>query len=270
MPIVTIDSDLGSRGAEVAQQAAAGLDYRLVRSAEVFTEAARRYGLPQEQLRRAFAPPPLLNLSRTRRAHARACYGAVLLESLLEDGVVYHGFDAHRWVVGVSHALRVRVTGELALRAAAHSETTGLRLPVALKAVKVSDAHRGSDDSPYDEGAAEPDLILDCGVLGVPVAAARIVAAARERCYSPMSYSQKQMRKIVLESRVRAELLTIDPHARVALNGMTATVKLIVERRPSEIHVERLRRCALAIDEVEDVDVQVVVDKLGGFIDANR
>ncbi len=270
MSIVAIDSDLGSRGAEVAQQAAGGLDYRLVRGAEIFTEAARRYKLPEEQIRRAFASPPLLDFSRSKRAHARACYGAVLLENLLEDGVVYHGFDAHRWVVGVSHAVRVRITAELELRAASHGEAAGLRLPAALKAVKASDAYRQNDDSPFNTGTAEPDLTLDSGDLGVSDAAARIVALARKRCFAPMSYSQKQMRKIELESRVQAELLAIDPQARVALKGMTATVKLIVERQPSEVHVKRLRRRALAIDEVEEVEVQVVVDKLGGFIGTNR
>ena len=109
MPVIIIADDDYSEGRVIAEQTAAGLGYRLV-NREVLGEISKAWNISEKYLLKVLDESALLSsVSSKRSRRHRAIVQREVLRLLLQDNVVCHGLCAHLYVLGVSHAIRVRL-----------------------------------------------------------------------------------------------------------------------------------------------------------------
>jgi cytidylate kinase len=116
MAIITISRGTFSGGQRLAQCVADKLGYRCIARIESY-EAAKRYGVSDEQLSKAISETPgLLERLGSERARYLACLRATLVREVKDDNVVYHGLAGHFLLKGVPSVLRVRVIANIEFR----------------------------------------------------------------------------------------------------------------------------------------------------------
>lgn len=219
MSVVIISAVPYLGGDEIAGQVAESLSYRMV-GGEVLETAARERGMSPEKLARAVHEPlAWRTISSRDRVVCLAAIEATLWDILVEGKCVCHGLAAHLYVERVSHVLRIRVDGPLEQRIAAAMKQEGLSEGKARKLVLGLDKQRKRwVKALYKVDESDPeffDMVVDLENEKPSAAAARIVDLAKQRRYRPMSYSRKLARDCALTAKVRAEIVTVEPGARI-------------------------------------------------------
>ena len=263
---VTIFSDLGASGTEIATEVGRALGFRLLPWEDLCQSAATLYEVEPKIVRQAFDLASLLGPSDAARQRGMAYFQAALLGQLMQGGVVYHGPSSG---AGVSHQVRIHVTGDATGRARRHAKQHGLDPRAARKAVKASDSHWRW----WSEKLARPvpfDHVVQVDHVEPDQAADQIVELARERRFQPTTYSTQQLQQMELAGSVRAALAALDPTLQVKLDGQTVTVRMVTPRKPSDRVVQQIQRTAEAVDGVEQVKLQLVRDVVGSFIGTGR
>src|SRR5712692_5242753 len=122
MSLVVISREMGSGGTQIGKAVAERLGYRFV-DREVILEAARRYEVREEKLARLEESKPTF---WERFDHDRERYlvflQAALYSFAAQDNTVIAGRAAPLLLQGIAHALRVRITAPLEVRAARVAE----------------------------------------------------------------------------------------------------------------------------------------------------
>ena len=109
MPVIAVSSDSFEQGEAVAREVAQRLGYQFL-GRELVAEVAKDKGLAEEEIFRALEEATrFLGMRARRRRELLTHLKAACLERLKEDNIVCHGLGAHLYVIGVSHAMRVRV-----------------------------------------------------------------------------------------------------------------------------------------------------------------
>ncbi len=113
MAIITFSRGCFSHGKEIAECVAAKLGYECI-SQEILLEASQFFRVPEEKLFASLHDAPGL-LERLTHVRQRFIDGfqAMLLEHVVNDNVVYHGFAGQMLLGDISHVLRVRVIANM-------------------------------------------------------------------------------------------------------------------------------------------------------------
>ena len=113
MAIITISRGCHSHGREIAECVAEKLGYECI-SQEVLLEASRFFDMSETRIFESLhdAPGLLERLTHVRQRFING-FRAALLDHVVRDNVVYHGFAGQMLLSGVSHVLRVRVLADM-------------------------------------------------------------------------------------------------------------------------------------------------------------
>lgn len=274
MPLIALSAMSHLPAGDLAAQLAQNLGFSLVDEA-FLEEVASRFGLEAAKLRTALGhsqawrrQSPLL------RARLLAYLQAALLERLEQGRVVSSGLAAHLFVRGVSHLLKVRLIADTGDRLALLAQEQGLGQVKAHKLLADRDqARRRWSQEVCGEDESAPglyDLVLNLSRVD-PDQAVRIIAdTASTRRFQPMTFSQDLLRDQALASRVRAELLRLDPEVRVSAGQGRIWVRTLAVKRQQDQRVRALTALARGVAGVSELEVQVLPDFIGQAADTMR
>jgi cytidylate kinase len=208
--IVTVSQTLGSAGEAIGRALAEDCRYSFA-DREIILKAAERLGQHVAQLERALESRPTLRerLTETRRDYL-AAVEAVIWEFAAQDNVVIVGRGSTFVLQRIRHALRVRATAPLHVRARRLEAERGL-VPDAEDVVARSDRDWAARIRQlYDVALDDPlqyDLVLNTARLDVPAAVATIRAALAADRFQPTPASLAEVRDRCLAARVHAALV---------------------------------------------------------------
>ena len=112
MSIIIIASDSYKTGREISEKVAEAAGYTCV-DRELLKSVSEKYNVLEAKLIRALEEPPsFMGLSSKLINLYLAYIQEATLSRILEDNVVCHGLAAHLYVLGVSHALKVRILSD--------------------------------------------------------------------------------------------------------------------------------------------------------------
>jgi cytidylate kinase len=208
--IVTISSALGSAGDVIGRALAEDLSYAFA-DREIILKAAERLGQGVAELERLLESRPTLRerLLETRRDYL-AAVEAVVWEFAARDNVVVVGRGSTFVLQRLRHALRVRVTAPLHVRARRLEAERGL-VPDAEEVIARSDRDWAARIRHlYDVALDDPlqyDLVLNTARLDPPASVATIRAALAAERFQATPATLVEAQDRCLSARVHAALL---------------------------------------------------------------
>jgi cytidylate kinase len=123
MAIITVSRGTFSGGKAFGECLGKQLGYPVLSREDVLAEAARTYGISEEEVNSALGdPPPFWQQVPGKRLAYLQCLTAVLLQKAEKGNLVYHGNAGHFLLGSISHVLRVRVIASMEFRIRAARE----------------------------------------------------------------------------------------------------------------------------------------------------
>jgi hypothetical protein len=263
MTIVCISSLTDTQEVEIAQGAAGRLGYAYCDLETAIREASERFGAPPEKLVRAcHETPSLFGMQHGTRQRLLAYLQAAVASRLASDDVVHLGLLARSLAMGISHMLKVRLVAGEETRIARRAEREQCPAREAERRIRHDDklelaiakhvyGHAELNDAYFD-------LVIDTSSVDAEGAITAIVDAARQPRYRSMTYSVACMRDIELASRLRADLVDLDPDVEVEASGGAVRVRLRDVGRSPQKRQEEARERAARVAGVEHVDVLIM------------
>jgi cytidylate kinase len=142
MPIITISRGTYSGGKDLAECVASRLDIPCV-SREIIVDAAKQFGVSEEELAEAMGRPPSFF---ERFSHQRDMYLAFIRTALLQHAArgsfVYHGHAGHLLLSEIPNVFRVRVVAPMQYRVTAAMERLGVDQRAAVQHIEQVDGQR--------------------------------------------------------------------------------------------------------------------------------
>ncbi|MBI3326324.1 MAG: cytidylate kinase-like family protein, partial [Nitrospinae bacterium] len=144
MSTITISRGIASGGQALAEHVAATLGWTCL-SREVIVEAARRYGVPEPEIVKAFETAPTFweKLTASRRVYLTFLQAA-MCEYAQRGNLVYHGYAGHELLPGINHVLKVRLVAPLEYRIRLVMERNKLDRKGAIRYITQVDEERAS------------------------------------------------------------------------------------------------------------------------------
>ncbi len=211
MTVVTISRGTGSGGAALARELGERLGARVL-SHEVIVEAARAFGVNEEDLDEALSSPPSLwDRFRHQTERQLLAVRAALAEMVQTGNVVYYGLGGAYLLAGLPGVVKVRLIAPIELRLqGARGESCFESEEAARRHIEAVDERRArwvrlvcgvewSDPSLYD-------LVLNLAHLSVETACEAVVDLAGRREYRRDPEIEQRRRDFALETRLQAEL----------------------------------------------------------------
>lgn len=274
MPVIAVSSDSPEVEASIAEKIAQQLGYTLLGRA-LLEQVARQHKVKPEELVQALDEPLALMARRNRRRKELVTHiQAACLEALQSDEVVCHGLAAHLYVVGISHAMRVRVLANPERRAE-ELAGPGPLTPEKARRLLARDQQGRSRWSQELFGVDETDpssydIVLSLTNLE-PEQAARIVCEAADfPKFQAMTYSRKCLEDFTLASRVRQALMHRFPDVQVRVSDGTVVVQVQSLKRDRRRKQEAVRELAGQVPGVRYVEVHVINDLFGQAMISDR
>ena len=213
MALIVISREMGSGGTQLGRVVAQRLGYRYA-DRELILEAVKRYRVREERLSQLEEGRPSF---WERFDHDREQYlaylQAVVYAFAADDDAVLTGRAAPFFFRGVDHALRVRVTAPLAVRAARLAEETKVPLAEAEERIERYDrdsAARLEQVLGVDCNAAHGyDIVLNTERGSLEGCAAVLEELVRHPPFRSTADSVRALRDRAIAAQVRAELLQI-------------------------------------------------------------
>lgn len=228
MPLIIISRGSEGHGEKVAGKLALKLGYQCICREAVLEESVRGTGTRADLFRAAAEGSSALERMSNGKEKYLAYIRKALLDSLEKDNVVYHGFGAHAFVQGVSHAIKVRINADTDQRLAGEASLEGISAEEALKSLRRREASRLNWYS-YLHGIdlADPgqyDLVISMHTMTVDEAVEVIAEAAQSPCFQPTGESARRMRMLCLAARVQLLLADETPFVKVGVEDSDITV----------------------------------------------
>lgn len=226
MGIITISRGSFSGGKAVAEELARQLGEPALSREQVLLQAARDYGLSEQEVADALnQPPPFWQQVLGKRLTYVKCVTAVLLDHVGEGQLIYHGHVGHLLLARVAHVLRVRVISGMEQRIQAAMRQASLDRAQAIAHIQRVDRERsrwaqvlyGVDW----ESPAQYDLVLNLERISVEGAAEIIRRTSELEDFKPTAVSRKSLEDLSLSCRVWAAMAK-DPATRNAGLEVTA------------------------------------------------
>ncbi len=213
MSLVVISREMGSGGTQIGKAVAERLGYRFV-DREVILEAARRYEVQEEKLARLEESKPTFwdRFDRDRERYL-VFLQAALYSFAVEDKTVIAGRAAPLLLQGVAHALRVRITAPLEVRAARVAEEEHISQADAETRVKRYDEESAARlTSLLHTDCSSPvhyDLVLNTERGTLESLSQIIVQSVQLDLFQPTAASLRTLQDLSRASQVRAALLRV-------------------------------------------------------------
>lgn len=259
MAVITIFGGSFCNAEEVADRAAARLQYQRC-GEDLLDTVAKRFGVARERLARTMeGPPPFLNKLTHERQKNVAYLRSAMADLVLQDNVVYCGLAGHLVPTRVSHVLRVCVIANLDHRIAVAMKQAGLSEKQATKTIHKDDGLRlhwtrdlhGQD--PYNESLY--DLVLAMQSTTVDAAVGSICEIVQGDELRTTSDSRQAAEDFVLAAAVEIALAPLGHkvaitsargEVTIALNQYVSrldAVKRQIERAAAKVSGVRRARC---------------------------
>lgn len=228
MPLILISRGSESHGEKVAGKLALKLGYQCLCRESVMKELPRGAGPRATLFRAAAQGPSALDRMDNGKDKYLAYVRKACLDNLEKDNAVYHGFAAHTFVQGVSHAIKVRINPERNQRLGGETSLEGPDAEQALKSLRRGQPSQ-LDWHGYLHGInlADPgqyDLVLSMHTMTVDEAVEVIAEAAKRDCFQPTEMSRNRMRMLCLAARVQELLAEETPFVKVGVEEGDITV----------------------------------------------
>lgn len=247
MGIIAMSRELGSLGTVIGTAVAKQLGYEYVYQ-EITGTAARDYEVMEEKLIRVVEKSPrFLEKLRGDFRRYQAFVQAQVFKIAEKDNVVLIGRWSTLLLRGIDHALRVRVTASLEVRARRVEEMMQVGPEKALELVKENDLERGERMRQlYDVDWTAPhlyDLVLNTEKISVEAGAALIVQLVQRKEFRATDASKRKLRNLAMASSIRAELKahrsTRDADVDIQVNNGEVTLMGVVATEAEKRAVER-------------------------------
>jgi len=213
MAIITISRGTHSGGDNLAMCLAEKLNCKTLSREELLTEAARRFTVDEDSLKKALEHKPGFLQSKLRVIHYIAYIRAVLLRKAAECdlNLIYHGQAGHLLIPDAPNLLRVKVIADMEYRIKTVMERDGLTRDDAVDFIHARDTERdrwvktifGVDRN----DATAYDVVVNIEKISLDVACDMVLVAVRQGL-PVTSTSRKAIRDLVLAADVRAQIAT--------------------------------------------------------------
>lgn len=266
MPIIIISSDSYQTAREIAESAAATLGVESV-GREILRTAADRYKVPEAKLLKALEEKPsVLGMSTKLWKLYLAYIEEAVLSRLQGDNMICYGLAAHLYVLGVSHALRIRILSDAEKRISQMASRHNLspeRAKKLLEKEKLASRSWSMEAFRLDEtDPSQYDLVISLSQIDQGEAVKIIRETAGYARFKAMTYSVHCMEDLALASKARAVLLERFPGVRVRADRGTLVVETLALKREKEKKTKAIKEMAGKIPGVQYVEVHVTNDFL--------
>ncbi len=210
MPIVTISRGTLSGGARLAESLGSRLGLKVI-SREVVVEAAKTYGVSEEDIRKSLETPPGFwdTFARRRQQYILAVQ-ATLAEMVAQDNVVYHGIAGQLLLRELPNVLRIRLIAPLEQRIRNAMMQHNISREEAVRLIRKADEDRAAwCRKVYDVDVTDPslyDLVLNLGTMSLETATEMVADLLGRKEYRATPETQHRLKDFALVTRVRAEL----------------------------------------------------------------
>jgi cytidylate kinase len=262
MAIVAISQQLGSRGIELGQLAARRLGYRFMSGEEVVSEAARIFGVSQEELLVFdMRTPHFWERVRSESHRYVAYFRAVLLKEMAGDKIVVAGRTLAHQLPTTACAIRVRVVAPLSDRVRWTATQEKIDATAAERQVREHDREiKARSQNLFSVDIDEPtvyDLTLNTSSHPIEMLAELLADAARAIDASPDRAALQALSDVAIAAQVHAALL-VHPKIRDAEIGVTCKSGAVCLSGPGLVAPwdGMVREVARKIDGVREVEVE--------------
>ena len=264
MSIILISSDYYETGRAIAQQVAETTGYALL-DREILDEVASASQIPEPKIRKSLEPSSsAVGFPSKVRNRALVFIQAAVMARLLDDKVVCHGLAAHLYVLGVSHALKIRILckGDERVSLLAAEKKVGIeKARKILNKQEAADKRWSLDVFGRDEtNPSQYDMVISLSQIEPDEAVNAIVETASYRKFQSMTYSIKCLKDKALSLRVRLALMEKYNDVDVTADGATVVVRTKALRREKRKKTANIRSLAGRIPGVSYVEVHAVKD----------
>ncbi len=220
MSIITISRGTYSKGKEIAERMADILGYRCI-SREILLEASQEFNIPEVKLVRALHDAPsVLNRFTYGKEKYIAFIREALLESVLDDNVIYHGLAGHFLLKGIPHIFKVRIVANLEDRVKEEMRRKDISEKEARHILNKDDEERrkwslylyGIDTA----DASLYDMVIHIDKLKVDEAVDIMVNAARHPCFQSSAESRNILVDLSLAAKAETALVDRMPTVKVS------------------------------------------------------
>jgi cytidylate kinase len=213
MAIITVSRGTFSGGQRLAECVAGKLGYRCIPRIALH-EAAKRYGVSDEELSKAISETPkFLERLSSERARYLACVRAALVREVKDNNAVYHGLAGHFLLQGVPAVLRVRVIANTEFRVKnAMERNNRMTRKEALDYIKAIDEKRVKwTKLLYHADLNDPhlfDLIINLDNISIDSACGIVCCTVAQKEFDTTPNWRKTMDDLVLSTEVKAIITT--------------------------------------------------------------
>jgi len=262
MSIITISRGSFSHGKEIAERVAQELNYKCI-SREVLLAASEEFNIPEIALLRAIKNAPSFIQRFTHGKEKYISYiRTALMEYVMEDNMVYHGFAGHFLLEGIPNVLKVRISADIEERAGIVMEKEKVSREQALKIIKDIDNERkkwaihlyGKD--PWDLNMYDLGIVISR--ISMDDAINNILFTVRLPAFRTTPETQKIVMNLALAARVKSSLMKYFPEADVSVEDHTVVVHIKKSLEQEEAVKEDIRAIVIKLAGVEDVRVDVI------------
>ncbi len=232
MAVITISRGTFTGGQALAECLAEKLRYQCL-SREVILDAAASFGVSVEKFVEAMEKPPSVWERLTgERTEYLNYLRAALLERVLGDNLVYHGYAGHLLLAGVPHVIKVRAIADIETRVQTAMARHGLDRKDAVARVKRIDKER-SEWMRFLFGVnwedpRQYDIVVNVSRLGIADACDLVASMAAMKAFQPTPESTRAVMDLVLASRVWVTLAqnpeTAGSNLKVTSEGGVVTI----------------------------------------------
>jgi cytidylate kinase len=258
MAIIAMSRELGSLGTVIGNAAAKKLKYDYVYQ-EITSSAARDYEVLEEKLIRVVEKAPRF-LERVRRDFRRyqTFVQAQVFKAAQKDNVVLIGRWSTLLLRDVDHAIRVRVTAPLEVRARRVMEMMNVGMEKALEIVRENDLERAERMRHlYDVDWTAPhlyDLVLNTEKVSVEAGTELLVQLAKSTDFKTTETSQRKLHNLAAAAGIRARLkanrMTREIEVDVQVSNGQAILMGVVASESEKRAVERVVESTAGIKDL--------------------
>lgn len=275
MPIIIISSDAAECEQPIAEGVAKAVGYRLL-GPDILPDIAARRAIPAEKLTAALDQTP----SAWRPGQSKswllrlACIEADVLDRLRQDNIVCWGLAAHLYVLGVSHALKVRLLTEGEKTVDRIAEQRGISPQRARHWLESAKRKRSQwSKTAFGQNEAEPsmyDLAINLGQIDPDEVVRTIAGAVAYRKFQPMTYSLHSLADLALAAEVKTKLLVLMSDVRVEARDGKVVVTSKAMKREREKKFAAIKALAGAVKGVDYVEVHLINYVIRAAAESNR
>jgi len=211
MAIITISRGTFSGGKALAELLADRLGYPCVSREEIVLDAAREYGISEDELTSAMnEPPPFWMQVPSRRFAYLKCLTVALLERAKGGKLVYHGHAGHLLLSGISHLIRIRLIADMDYRIKVAAERMGMGRDETIAYIEKVDKERtkwarflyGIDW----QDAALYDAVFNLERVGIQGVCETVIRMTELDDFKVTPQSEKTFEDLLLSTKVWAAL----------------------------------------------------------------